>query len=210
MMNAAAQKSRTLSTTPSIADSASITNSTLGKYTEVAHQAQVSHSSLDDYSYIMERCDIIYSDIGKFSNIASEVRINPGNHPIEWVSQHHFLYRCKQYGLAEKDNSSFFKWRSIQRVQIGHDTWIGHKAILLPGISIGNGAVVAAGSVVTKDVAPYTIVGGVPSKPIRQRFPTTIWKCLEEIGWWNWSHEQLKERLDDFYNIREFIHKYKK
>jgi phosphonate metabolism protein (transferase hexapeptide repeat family) len=121
----------------------------LGKYTEVAAGAKLTESSLDDYSYVMERCEIIYSSIGKFSNIASDVRINPGNHPLEWVSQHHFLYRLKQYGFAEENNESFFGWRRLQKVSIGHDTWIGHKAIILPGITIGNGAVVAAGAVVT-------------------------------------------------------------
>lgn len=201
-------KESRLSTTPYIAESACVTNCNLGRYTEISDHAVLAESSLGDYSYVMQRCDIIYTDIGKFSNIASDVRINPGNHPVEWVSQHHFLYRLKQYELAGEDNESFFKWRSIQRVHIGHDTWIGHRAIILPGITIGNGAVIAAGSVVTKDVAPYTIVGGVPAKQIRQRFPSAIGRSLEKIGWWHWSHEQLRERLEDFYNIREFIHKY--
>ena len=84
---------------PSVDPSAMIEKVSLGKYTEVSAGSKLTESSLDDYSYVMERCEIIYSSIGKFSNIASDVRINPGNHPIEWVSQHHFLYRLKKYGI---------------------------------------------------------------------------------------------------------------
>ncbi len=201
---------RQLSEVPGIAPDAMVTDCDLGKYNEIAAGVQIVESSLGDYSYVMERCDIIYTNIGKFSNIASEVRINPGNHPMEWVSQHHFLYRCRLYGLHEEDNSAFFEWRRRQKVQIGHDCWIGHKAIIMPGVTIGNGAVVAAGSVVTKDVAPYTVVAGVPAKQISKRFPKHIWQALEEIAWWNWDHENLKARLDDFYDIRKFLQLYGK
>jgi phosphonate metabolism protein (transferase hexapeptide repeat family) len=156
----------------------------------------------------MERCDIVSTEIGKFTNIASEVRINPGNHPMDWVSQHHFLYRCRLYGFRDKDNKAFFEWRQRQRVRIGHDCWVGHKAIILPNVTIGNGAVIAAGAIVTKNVAPYTIVAGVPAKQVGKRFPEAIWQALEEISWWDWDYETLKKRLDDFYDIRKFIHLY--
>jgi len=193
---------------PSVAATARIKECTLGRYTEVADHVKLIESVLGDYSYVMERGNIIYTDIGKFANIASDVRINPGNHPMEWVSQHHFLYRLQRYGFGNQDNESFFNWRRLQRATIGHDTWIGHKAIILPGVRIGNGAVVAAGAVVTKDVSPYTIVAGVPAKPVRQRFPTAVWQCLEKICWWDWDHETLKVRLNDFYDIRHFISLY--
>ncbi len=197
-----------LSITPAIAESALVQDCDLGAYTEVAKDAKIVDSNLGDYSYVMERCNIISTDIGKFANIASDVRINPGNHPMEWASQHHFLYRCKQYGFKDHDNQSFFNWRKRQRVVIGHDTWIGHKAIILPGVTVSNGAVVAAGAVVSRDVAPYTVVGGVPAKMLRKRFPEAIWKTLENIGWWDWDHETIKERLDNFYDIRTFIDLY--
>lgn len=197
-----------LSKTPLVDPSAIVEQAELGRYTEIGPGAKLVETSLGDYSYVMERSDIIYSTIGKFSNIASGVRINPGNHPMEWVSQHHFLYRLKQYGFAEQDNEPFFHWRRLQRVTIGHDTWIGHNAIILPGVTIGNGAVVAAGAVVTRDVKPYQVVAGVPAKPLRSRFPEGIWRVLEEMGWWHWDHETIKERLDNFYDIRLFISLY--
>ena len=199
-----------LSEQPTVDPSARLKETTLGKYTEVGAGVRLQEVHLDDYSYVVDRSDVIYSDIGKFVNIASDVRINPGNHPMEWVSQHHFLYRLKQYGFGEEDNKPFFNWRRMQRVIIGHDVWIGHKAIVLPGVTIGNGAVVAAGAVVSRDVKPYTVVGGVPAKPLRSRFPEAIWRCLEEIEWWHWDHQTIKERVDDFYDIRRFLDLYGK
>lgn len=201
-------KDTILSETPAIAATASVKNCRLGRYTEINDGTRIAESSLDDYSYIMERCDIISTEIGKFVNIASEVRINPGNHPMEWVSQHHFLYRRRQYRMRDTDLQTFFDWRKRQKVTIGHDVWIGHKAIVLPGIRIGNGVVIGAGSVVTRDVAPYAIVAGVPAKQIRLRFPQAIWQAVEATGWYHWSHETLRERLDDFYDIHRFLDMY--
>lgn len=197
-----------LSEQPHIDPSAVLHKVTLGHYTEIAAGVSLTETSLDDYTYVMERCDIIYSAIGKFSNIASDVRINPGNHPIEWVSQHHFLYRLQKYGFADEDNASFFGWRRLQKVTIGHDTWVGHKAIILPGVSVGNGAVIAAGAVVTRDVKPYSVVAGVPARPLRSRFPEPVWRVLEEMAWWDWDHQTIKARIDDFYDIRRFISLY--
>jgi len=193
---------------PTIAETARVRNSTCGRYTLVSEGAVMSDCRLDDYSYVMERCDIIYTDIGKFANIASEVRINPGNHPMDWVSQHHFLYRRRQYRLHDSDHEPFFNWRSRQRVSIGHDTWLGHRAIVMPGITIGNGAVVGSGAVVTSDVPPYAVVAGVPAKIIRYRFPKAIRQAIENSSWYHWDHETLKDRLEDFYDVRIFIDKY--
>lgn len=193
---------------PHIAASACVSACELGRYTEVADGAVLEGSRLDDYSYVMERCDIIFADIGKFANIASEVRINPSNHPMDWVSQHHFLYRRRRYDLHKEDHAALFNWRRRQRVSIGHDTWLGHRAIIMPGVRVGNGAVVGSGAVVTRDVAPYTIVAGTPARPIRARFPEAIWRTIEATGWYHWDHETLKERLHDFYDVRAFLERY--
>lgn len=197
-----------LSEDPTLAPGAAIVDSSLGRYTELGADATIIESSMGDYSYAMARSHIIYSTIGKFVNIASDVRLNPGNHPTEWVSQHHFQYRRQRYGFDTNDDDSFFAWRRAQRVTIGHDVWLGHKAIVLPGTEVGNGAVVAAGAVVTKDVAPYSIVAGVPARLIRTRFPESIWNKLEQTAWWDWQHEVIKERLPDFRDIRRFLSLY--
>ena len=93
---------------------------------------------------------------------------------------------------------------------IGHDVWIGHGAIVLPGRNIGTGAVIAAGAIVTKDVPAYTIVAGNPARPIRRRFPEDIADRLAELAWWDWDHETLRRALPDFRKlaVEDFLDKY--
>ncbi len=95
-------------------------------------------------------------------------------------------------------------------MKIGHDTWLGHGSTILPGVTVGNGAVVGAGAVVSKDVAPYTIVGGVPARLIRERFDAATGNRLDRLAWWDWSHDRLREALDDFraLDIEAFLSKY--
>ena len=153
---------------------------------------------LGDYSYVVNDSDIAYTTIGKFCSIAAMTRINPGNHPMQRASQSHFTYRASAYFPGEQDEHGFFAWRRSHPVVIGHDVWIGHGAIVLPGRTIGTGAVVAAGAVVTKDVSPYTIVGGNPARPIRPRFPHAVAERLQRLAWWDWSHDRLHAALPDF------------
>ena len=195
----------TLHSLPTLAPHARIRDSSFGRYTEVRDFAELLESSLGDYSYVMERSSIAYSSIGKFVNVASDVRINPGNHPMEWVSQHHSLYRLSQYGFSQHDDTRFFARRRQRQVTIGHDVWIGHGATILGGVTIGNGAVVGAGAVVTHDVPAYCIVAGVPEKELRLRFPIHIQQALEQIAWWDWDHDTLKKRIKDFHDIHRFL-----
>jgi hypothetical protein len=188
-----------LSEQPAIHADATVKSSVLGRYTQVAARTLFVESQLGDYSYIMNDGDVMGASIGKFCSIASHVRINPGNHPMERASQAHFTYRSSLYWPGiEEDEDAFFAWRRSQPVSIGHDVWIGHGAIVLPGVTVGTGAVVAAGAVVSKDVSNYTIVGGVPAKSIRRRFPPDIEAGLLELAWWDWSHDRLREALPDF------------
>jgi len=199
----------TLSEKPAIDSSALVENSKLGKWTAIGAHSLVCESELGDYSYLGDRCDIIHASIGKFTSIANHVRINPGNHPTWQASQHHFTYRAARYGLGEDDHG-FFNWRRKQQVSIGHDVWLGYNAVILAGVKVGIGAVVGAGAVVSKDVAPYAVVGGVPAKVIKMRF--SPWECehMLALAWWDWSHELLRERLRDFRELSAyaFIKKY--
>jgi phosphonate metabolism protein (transferase hexapeptide repeat family) len=201
---------RQLSLRPFIDPSAQVTGSTLGAYTEVGARTKFLEVTLGDYSYVVNDSDIAYATIGKFCSIAAMTRINPGNHPMTRASQAHFTYRASAYFPGERDEPEFFAWRRTYAVTIGHDVWLGHGAILLPGRNIGTGAVVAAAAVVTKDVAPYMIVGGNPARPIRERFPSRIAERLTRLAWWDWSHEALRAALPDFrrLSIEEFLGKY--
>jgi phosphonate metabolism protein (transferase hexapeptide repeat family) len=195
---------------PVIDPTALVRDSQLGAYTEIGARTKVAETIMGDYSYIVNDGDVIYSTIGKFCSIAAQVRINPGNHPMWRASQSHFTYRASAYFRVESDESEFFDWRREHHVNIGHDVWIGHGAVILAGRKVGTGAVIAAGAVVSKDVEPYTIVGGVPAKEIGRRFAKEIGEQLELIAWWNWDHETLRSRLYDFRNLQisDFIRKF--
>ena len=192
---------------PSIHPTARIVDSHIGAWTELGAECTLLESTFGDYSYAAGPVSIVYTDVGKFCSIAAQVRINPGNHPMQRVTQHHFTYRRAQYGFGE-DDQEFFDWRRAHRCAIGHDVWIGHGSIIMPGVKVGIGAVVGAGAVVTKDVAPYTIVAGVPAKPIRPRFAPEVVEKLLRIGWWEWDHATLQTRFDSLLDINEFLEKY--
>lgn len=195
-----------LGETPAVHPLADIRDSTLGRYTEVLENCSLLESSLGDYSYLSPGCDVAYADIGKFVSVAARVRIGPTNHPMGRASQHHFTYRSERYGFGP-DDPEVFEWRRGQRTVIGCDVWLGHAAIVLPGVTVGDGAVVAAGAVVSKDVAPYAVVGGVPAKPIRHRFPAPVRERLLRLAWWDWPHDRLRRALADFraLGVEEFL-----
>jgi phosphonate metabolism protein (transferase hexapeptide repeat family) len=199
-----------LSTCPLVDPTADIRASKLGIYSEVGARTVLLEVELGDYSYVVNDSDLAYTTIGKFCSIAAMTRINPGNHPMHRASQAHFTYRASAYFPGERDEEEFFAWRRSHPVTIGHDVWIGHGAIVLPGRSIGTGAVVAAAAVVTKDVPPYTIVGGNPTRAIRRRFPHGIAERLERLAWWDWSHERLRGALPDFrqLSVEAFLDKH--
>ena len=197
-----------LSLVPTLAATAVVRDCRFGRYTQVGEQSRMEDCLLDDYAYLGHYCDLMSSDIGKFANIAAMVRINPGFHPLEYPTLHHFTYRRTMYGMDDQDDEEFFAWRRRQRVTIGHDTWIGHGVVIMPGVTIGNGAVVGSNSVVTKDVPPYAIVAGAPAKLIRQRFPKAIAAALDATAWWDWDHDTLTARLVDFKDLRGFLAKY--
>jgi phosphonate metabolism protein (transferase hexapeptide repeat family) len=193
---------------PTIHPSSQVIDCKIGTWTEIGPNSLLIETTFDDYSYVDGDVSIIYSDIGKFCSIASHVRINPGNHPMERVTQHHCTYRRIQYGFDEADDEDFFQWRRSQRCVIGHDVWIGHGATVMPGVKIETGAVVGADAVVTKDVQPYEIVAGIPARPIRKRFSNNIIEKLLEIKWWNWDRESLEKSFSELMDVNRFVGKY--
>jgi phosphonate metabolism protein (transferase hexapeptide repeat family) len=183
---------------PGISPQANVRDCILGPWTRVGARTSLMETQMGAYSYIVTDSSAAYTTIGKFCSIARDTRLNPGNHPTWKAALHHFTYRSVSYELGESDDDEFFDWRRVDHVTIGHDVWIGHGATILAGVNVGTGAVVGAGAVVSKDVAPFTIVGGVPSKPIRERFPKPVQDGLLQLAWWDWEHEKLAEALADF------------
>lgn len=170
----------------------------IGRRCEVLRNSRLEYSSLGDYSYLGEHCEVADAEIGKFCAIANMVRIGAPNHPMERPSQHRFTYVPEYYTTGVTRDAEFFTARRSARVIIGNDVWIGHAAILLPGVSVGDGAVIAAGAVVSRHVAPYMVVGGVPARVLRDRFSREIAARLQEIAWWDWPDTLLFERIEAF------------
>lgn len=186
---------------PLVHEGCELVRVTTGAYVEIGAGSRVLDSHFDDYSYCDRQSDIANTTIGKFANIAAMTRIGPTDHPMANASLHHFLYRSADYWDDAEPDAAFFARRRARRTAIGHDTWIGHGAIVKPEVTIGHGAVVASGAVVTRDVAPYMIVAGVPATPLRARFPEAVAERLIALAWWDWSHERLRAALEDFRSL---------
>ena len=177
----------------------------VGKYCWIREGAEVcSNVRIGDYSYIIgPNTYVADAVIGKFCSIARNVIIGPSNHNYNWISTHPFI-SSTFYGFIEHDKSGLPKSAPV----VGNDVWIGMNSVILRGVTIGHGAVVGAGSVVTHDVEPYSIVAGVPARHIKYRFPKHVRDSLLEMKWWDWSEERLKKAVPLFYNVEEMIEMY--
>jgi hypothetical protein len=196
--------------TPFLHEGCKITDSRFGAYCEVGAHSVIAHSTFEDYAYCDRLADIANTTLGKFANIAAMTRIGPTDHPYQNASLHHFLYRSRYYWDDAEDDAAFFDWRKSRRTVIGPDTWLGHGVIVKPEVTIGAGAIIASGAVVTKDVAPYMIMAGVPAVPLRERFPRRVADRLMALAWWDWHHDALRDALVDFRTLRAeaFLEKY--
>ncbi|WP_274952575.1 CatB-related O-acetyltransferase [Angelakisella massiliensis] len=133
--------------------------------------------------------------IGKFCSIACGARFlfNSANHSMTSLSTYPFPIFFEEWGLSIGNVTN--AWDNKGDIVIGNDVWIGYEAIILAGVTIGDGAIIGTRAVVTKDVPPYTIVGGVPAKPIRKRFSDEIISSLLETRWWDWPEEKISDNL---------------
>lgn len=166
--------------------------------------------SIGIYTYGVDRNTVLlykkddYVVIGKYCSFAPEVKIiASGEHNAKAVSTFPFYAYILNRG-PERDTLS------KGHVVIGNDVWIGYGATVMSGVTIGDGAIVAARALVTRDVPPYAVVGGVPAKIIKNRFPDDVIKALLEIKWWAWSPEKITACIDDFYSdVHVFVKKHK-
>ena len=146
------------------------------------------------YQYPVNQDKLI---IGRFCSIACGARFlfNSANHRLSSLSTYPFPIFFEEWGLDVEDITK--AWDNKGDIVIGNDVWIGYEAVILAGVTVGDGAVIGTRAVVTKDVPPYTIVGGVPAKPIRERFSRDIIDSLLRIKWWDWPAEEISRHIAD-------------
>lgn len=170
--------------------------SKIAAHCHILENTLILNSSINSYSYIGVNSIIQNATIGSFCSIANDVFIGLGTHPTDYFSTSPLLYRVSntfQIKLVDED-ISFAEYAPIE---IGHDVWIGARAIIMGGIKIGDGAIIAAGAIVTKDIPPYSVVGGVPAKVIRYRFEAEKIEKLLKSQWWLWPQNELKLRMNE-------------
>jgi chloramphenicol O-acetyltransferase type B len=169
--------------------------SNLGDSCHILEQALIINSTINKYSYIGRRSIIQNVDIGSFCSIANDVIIGLGSHPVDFFTTSPVFYKSinifkKSY--IEED----LEYTEYKRIRIGNDVWVGARVVVLDGVEIGDGAVVAANAVVTCDVEPYSIVGGVPARLIRKRFSDTKIERLLSTRWWEMPIERIVEGMN--------------
>jgi acetyltransferase-like isoleucine patch superfamily enzyme len=175
-----------------------IKNTKFTKHIVISSNCEIINSEIDDFTYVSSNTKIINSKIGKFCSIASGVKINLPMHPVtNNISTHPFFYSDK-YEKFNKIKST--KFIEFSKVDIGNDVWIGENVIILSGIKIGNGAILAAGAVVTKDIPNYAVAAGIPAKIIKMRFDTSEIQILQNAQWWNTEPIDLIKNIDIFNN----------
>lgn len=134
--------------------------------------------------------------IGKYCSIAcgAKFMFTSGNHTMTSLASYSFPVFFEEWGLEGKDITR--AWDNKGDITIGNDVWIGYEAVIMQGVTIGDGAVIATRAVVTKDVPPYTIVGGCPAKPIRKKFDEATIRQMLVLRWWDWPEEKVKKNIE--------------
>ena len=185
----------------------SVKNSIIHPTSKIEPGSHVLNSTFDKHSFCGYDCQIYNSDIGSFCSIADNVIIGPATHPFDWVGGSPVFYSGKD---SVKAKFSEFDRKTLDRTLIGNDVWIGINSIIKSGVKIGHGSIIGMGSVVTKDVEPYTIVGGCPAKFLKMRFNSDIISGLLHSKWWELEESHLKRLAKHIKEPVVFLNEYKK
>jgi acetyltransferase-like isoleucine patch superfamily enzyme len=168
----------------------------------VENGSQIVDVRMGRHSFCGYDCVILNAEIGGFCSIADHVYIGGSAHPMEFVSTSPVFLRHKDSVKAKFSRHEYF---NMPQTTIGHDVWIGYGARLRAGIAVGHGAVIGMGSVVTRDVAPYSVVGGNPARKIKDRFSEAVAQGLIMSEWWNYNDAELKEAAQIFTDPEAFL-----
>ena len=188
-----------------ISEGASVNRSRLGNYVTVLHGVSLHDADIGDFSYVSFHSRLINTNVGKFCSIGPHIQIGLAPHPSKvFVSTYPAFYSNSNSGSALQLRDDKIFDDSVPATKLGHDVWIGTNVIISGGISIGTGAIVAAGAVVVKDVPPYAVAGGNPATIIRYRFSEAEIDTLLKSGWWDWPIDKIKNNVDGFSNIERF------
>lgn len=175
-------------------------NIIVGDYTmyhDTIHDPKEFETNNVLYQYPINRDKL---KIGKFCSIACGTKFlfNSANHELDSLSTYPFPLFFEEWNLEKEKVTD--AWDNRGDIVIGNDVWIGYEAVILSGVTIGDGAIIGTRAVVTKDVPPYTIVGGVPAKPIRKRFDEKVIEELLKIKWWDWTEEKIARNIENIKN----------
>jgi acetyltransferase-like isoleucine patch superfamily enzyme len=179
-------------------------DSKLGKNSVIFSNVALQYTTVDDYSYIQSGGVLTHTKVGKFCCIASNAKVGLAAHPTSMVSMSPVFYDNTQPLPKFLIKENKFNESSL-KTTIDSDAWIGQNAMIKAGVTIGVGAIVGAGAVVTKDVEPYSIVGGVPAKHIRYRFEKEIREKLLTSKWWEFDDIVLKKLAPHFESPEIFL-----
>ena len=178
-----------------------VIDSLIDKTAKIEKNTNIRYSRIGRYTYVSAHSSVIYTKVGNFCSIAAGVKIGGGGHDLESVSTSPLFKKGKNIFRKNFGNNAFMPYKNTT---IDNDVWIGNCALILQGVHIGNGAVIGAGSVVTKDVPPYAVVAGNPARIIRYRFSDNIIVKLEVSRWWEYSDDELKKIGDSFCSPQVF------
>lgn len=177
-------------------------NCHFGAHVSLQSDTRVSNVTMGDYSYLGGGSSVQHATIGKFCSIGPGVRLGLGLHPIDHVSTYPGFFSADASGSVP-----FLKDTIIDEhvpIRIGNDVWIGAGAFIMDGVHIGHGAVIGAAAMVTRDVEPYSVVGGVPARELRKRFSEDMVAFLLDLRWWDKDKAFLQAHAESFRSPETF------
>lgn len=178
----------------------------IGENVAILNDVHLNQVCIGDFSYISNGSILNNVQVGNFCSIGPQIQIGFGPHPSKvFVSTYPAFYTDNNTGCPQSFRKNKIFDDSFPRTIIGNDVWIGSNVIIPGGIQIGSGAIIAAGSVVVKEVPPYAVVGGNPAKIIRYRFSEEQIEVLLEAEWWNWPIEKIIKNVTIFSDIDKFL-----